>query len=117
MIHLNNANEIYFIDVKSGKISQEAPEQGGHFRILADNQEYNELKAIADRMYHDELKTYVRSHIPFIDYDTAEKNDEYDNQLIKLYGKIYELGDEETRNHIESMNILSKSRLNDKKDF
>ena len=107
----------YFIDIKSGDILEEEPQAGGHFRILATDEEYNDLNQIALRMYDDELKTYERSHVPFVDYDFAEKNPAYDRKLILLYEKIHELGDEKAREHIESMDILGRKELNEKEDF
>ncbi|MGN1401951.1 MAG: hydrolase [Bacillus sp. (in: firmicutes)] len=108
---------LYYVDIKSGDISEEEPGHGGGFRIFADEEEYKELQHIALRMYNDELKTYVRSHVPFVDYNFKEKNGEYDRQLIKLYEKIYMLGDHETKRHIEKMDILNKEQLNDRSDF
>ncbi len=100
------------MDIQSGKISIDAPEQGGHFCIQASEKEYAELKAIADQLYQDDMKTYVRSHIPFLEYHHDKENDQYDAKLIELYQKLYELGDEATRRHIASMDILGHYSLN-----
>ncbi len=108
---------IYYVDIKSGDISQEEPKQGGHFRIFANDKEMEELIGVTKKMYSKELNTYARSHVPFVDYDTAEQNDQYDRQLIALYEVLYRFGDTETKDHIEGMNILGKERLNEQEDF
>lgn len=113
MIHLEHGTHIYYMDIQSGKISVDPLEEGGHFIIEANDSEYEELKTIANELYANDMKTYVRSHIPFLEYHFDKENDLYDQTLIKLYQKLYELGNEETKHHIKSMNILGKKELNE----
>lgn len=109
---MDENTNVYYVDVQGGKISVDSPEQGGHFVIHATDEQYEDVKQIANELYNNDMKTYVRAHIPFLEYHYDEANDLYDQTLIHLYEKLHELGDEETRSHIESMNILGKHELN-----
>ncbi|WP_052343864.1 hypothetical protein [Bacillus massiliigorillae] len=109
---MDKDENVYYVDVQSGRISVNTPEQGGHFVIHATNEQYEEINQIVNELYHHDVQTYIRSHIPFLEYHHDKANDQYDHSLIQLYEKLYELGDEGTRNYIESMNILGSHELN-----
>ncbi|MFK2825650.1 hydrolase [Bacillus sp. B190/17] len=113
---MNEVKRAYAVDPAAKEILP-ADEGKGHFIIQATAQEAAFIKKIFEESYSAEIDTYVRSHIPYLDYSHDKENDRYDQSLIVLYSLIHKLGDEKTKRHIASMGILNKHRLNDEKDF
>ncbi|MFS0784363.1 hydrolase [Bacillus sp. 1P06AnD] len=114
---MDDEKTIYYISIQSGEISEQAGEADSQFCIVATQKEYQDLQLLSNQLYESDVKTYGRSQIPFLEYHHDPQNDEYDHRLIKLYSKIYELGDEETKSHIGAMGILEKTSLNNEDTF
>ncbi|HEY9577981.1 MAG TPA: hydrolase [Pseudobacillus sp.] len=113
---MEEVKRIYYVDPASKEVLPTA-EGEGNFRIEATDQEAAFIKRVFEEEYNAEIETFVRAHVPYLDYSYKEKNDHYDRALIAIYGLIYKFGDEEARRHIDGMGILDKYRLNEKKDF
>ncbi|HEY2422287.1 MAG TPA: hydrolase [Neobacillus sp.] len=98
----------YYIDVGTGEISQSATSSTWSFKIQANDDEIIELRELFDQNYSTEWQGFFRAHVPYVQYHYDRENDAYDNTIQQVYGMIHKLGDEEAKNHIESMNILPK---------
>lgn len=106
----------YYVDPASKEVLP-TPEGEGHFKIEATEEEAHYIKRVFAENYSAEVETFVRAHVPYLDYSYDKENDHYDQALLAAYGLIYKFGDEEAKRHIEEMGILDKYRLNEYKDF
>ncbi|MBM7648322.1 hypothetical protein JOC78_001264 [Bacillus ectoiniformans] len=106
----------YYVDPGSKEVLPNT-EGEGHFRIMATEQEAAHIRSAFNKEYNAELETFVRAHVPFLDYSNDKADDHYDRELITVYALIYKFGDAEARRHIDEMGILGKYKLNDLKDF
>ncbi|MBS4200098.1 hydrolase [Bacillus sp. FJAT-49732] len=77
------------------------------FKIQATDDEITRLRQIFDSSQDNSVDDFLRAHIPFVEYHNDSTNDIHDENLINVYEMIHQLGDEEARNHIESMGILN----------
>ncbi|PLT30569.1 hydrolase [Peribacillus deserti] len=103
---METTKQTYFVDISSGEIL-EAPIDGSpNFRIFANEEDLAELQMWFTQNYDDDMKTFVRSHIPYVEPHIASQNDKYESSLKHIYSIIYRLGDEEARSFIEQQKIL-----------
>ncbi|MCF3943488.1 hydrolase [Oceanobacillus alkalisoli] len=100
--------EKYYVNIAEGGISQETEATNATFGIYADNGEIGKLREKMTNMDDANNGSYIRAHSPFFPQDESPENARYDNNLKDLYALLYELGDEETKAHIESIGILNE---------
>lgn len=103
---MNQAKKTYYITVGTGEISQSSTDSAWNFKIEATDDEITILREYFDQNYSTEWKNFFRAHVPFLEYHHDKENDAYDETVIKVYQMIYELGDQEAKDHIHSMGIL-----------
>lgn len=103
---MDEQKKTYYIDVGSGEISQSATSSTWSYKIQANDEEITQLRELFDQNYSTEWKNFYRAHVPYLEYHYDRENDAYDSTIQQVYGMLYKLGDEEAKNHIESMNIL-----------
>jgi hypothetical protein len=103
---MDEQQKTYYIDVGSGEISQSATSSTWSYKIQANDEEITKLRELFDQNYSTEWKNFYRAHVPYLEYHYDRENDAYDSTIQQVYGMLYKLGDEEAKNHIESMNIL-----------
>ena len=96
----------YYINVGSGEISQSPTASTWNYKIEATNEEITELRDLFNQNYSTEWKNFFRAHTPYVQYHYDRENDDYDKTEEKIFSMLYQLGDQEVKNHIESMNIL-----------
>jgi hypothetical protein len=96
----------YYITVGTQEISQIKPESPYEFEIEATDEEVRQLREIFDEAYAADFMSFFRAHVPYVQYHEDKPNDIYDNDLLQAYRLIHEFGTSETKEHIESMNIL-----------
>ncbi|MDR7000470.1 hydrolase [Neobacillus niacini] len=106
---MDEQKKTYYIDVGTGHITQSARSSTWSYKIQATDEEISQLRGLFDQNYATEWDNFIRAHIPYVEYHHDRENDHYDSTIQQVYGMIYKLGDEEARNHIETMNILPKS--------
>lgn len=100
----------YYIDIENKVIHQTPEAAEWHFKIFAPEEEAAKISDELRKNHNADLKTYVRSHIPFLEYHHDPQNDEYDEAIENVYKMIYQYGDEEAKEHIERMGILSEEK-------
>nr|WP_180954691.1 hydrolase [Bacillus sp. V5-8f] len=103
----------YYIYVANGQISRDGESSPWNFKIEATDEEIIKLREYFNQNADTEIENFFRAHVPYIQYHYDRENDEYDKTIQKIYGMIYELGDDEAKNHIESMGILQEKPTTD----
>ncbi len=96
----------YYVSIQAMKIMEHKGDAAYEFEIIASPEEVEALKEIITHMANADHASYWIGHIPYIPYHLDKENDQYDRSLIDAYQMIYDLGTDETKNHITSMNIL-----------
>ncbi len=96
----------YYISVAEGGISQVKTANTYSFAIQANDDEIVQLREIFDAAYVEDVRTFWRAHIPFLEYHHDHSNDKYDERLQRAYKMIYDLGDNKTKELIAQMGII-----------
>lgn len=103
---MNGEKNTYYIEIGSGEISRSKTSSTWNYKIQATDEEITKLRQIFDDNYTTEWVNFFRAHVPFLEYHHDQSNDEYDANMKKVYAMIYQLGDEEAREHIRSTGII-----------
>ncbi|APH03985.1 hydrolase [Bacillus weihaiensis] len=98
----------YYISMGSGEISQLSTVSSWNYKIEATEEEIIQLREYFDQVYSSDVQGFLRSHTPYVQYHYDRENDAIDDTNIKIYRMIYELGDEEAKNHIQTHQLMSK---------
>ncbi len=101
-----NEKKTYYIEIASGSISQSATDSPWNFKIEATDEEIRQLREHFDENASAGMGNFIRAHIPFREYHNDPENDLQDEKLKAVYQLIHELGDDEAKQHIESMGFL-----------
>ncbi|WP_183185664.1 hydrolase [Anoxybacteroides voinovskiense] len=91
-----------------GEISQVKTASPWDFQIEATDEEIIQLREYFDQNYSTDIQNFFRAHVPYIQYHYDRENDAYDETLKKIYQLIYQLGNEEAKQHIRSMGVISE---------
>lgn len=105
---MEQPKKTYYVDISSGEISQSSSASSWNFKIEANDEEITQLREEFTYNYDMGVRNFIRAHIPFDEYHNDKENHAQDNSLIRIYEMLHQLGDQETKNHIESMGILPK---------
>jgi hypothetical protein len=103
---MEEQKKTYYISVGSGEISQSATSSPWNFKIEASDEEITQLREYFDQNYSNEWQNFFRAHVPYVQYHYDRENDAYDETMKNVYAMIYQLGDEEAKQHIRKMRIL-----------
>ncbi len=90
----------FYVNVETGEISELKAGNNAQFTIHANPEEIKALRTCFEDKDHADFGTFWRSHIPFKEYHHDEDNDAVDSAMLRAYKLIYQLGDEEAREHI-----------------
>jgi hypothetical protein len=101
----------YYVEIGSGEISQTKYQNNHSFTIQATPEEVTMLRAKLNNMDGAALSSFWRAHVPIMPYHNDKANDRYDAGLVDVYEMLYDLGDDTTRNHIESIGILGDNHI------
>lgn len=96
----------YYVSVQSKNILENQGDTPYEFEIEASPNEVEELKLIFEKMGNADHSAYWRTHIPGVPYHHDRDNDVYDSHMKEAYQLIYNVGTQETKDHISSMNII-----------
>ncbi|MDQ0343413.1 hypothetical protein J2S14_002228 [Lederbergia wuyishanensis] len=97
----------YYISVGAGEIMSVPNASPWEFKIQATDDEITRLRMYFDNNQENSMYDFLRAHVPYVEYHNDSTNDIHDENLIKVYEMVHQLGDEEARNHIKSMGILN----------
>jgi hypothetical protein len=106
---MEQQKKAYYIEPGTGEISQSATSSTWSYKIYATDEEIIELRELFDQNYATEWQNFFRAHVPYVQYHYDRENDAYDQTIAKVYEMLYNLGDEEAKNHIKTMNILPEN--------
>ncbi|WP_430784641.1 hydrolase [Virgibacillus flavescens] len=101
----------YYVNMGAQEISQIKYGNNEEFIIYATDEEVILLRDKLNDMYDANTRAFFRAHVPIMAYHNDKSNDDYDIGLTGAYQMVYHLGDEETKNHIETMGVLSDRHL------
>lgn len=99
----------YYVTVGSGEIVQDPTVTSFEFEIEATDDELNKLQELFEDTAEAELSTARRAMTPYVEYSFDKENDLYDFKLREIYQMLHALGSQRTREHIESMHVLSSA--------
>ncbi|WP_102028494.1 hydrolase [Salirhabdus sp. Marseille-P4669] len=102
----NTGKERFYVSIGTQEISRLKAQNNDDFVIYANPHEIIELRELFDEMYDADNLTFLRAHVPIMEYHNDASNDQFDQGMINVFQKLYDLGDEKTRSHIKSMGIL-----------
>ncbi|WP_239615169.1 hypothetical protein [Cohnella mopanensis] len=95
----------YYVSVGAGQVLEDKEAAAFEFAIHANEAELDKLQELFEEIQdadEDEALSFKGS--PTI--SDSPENDTYDALLQEVYRMLHELGTSETRQHIETMNIL-----------
>lgn len=101
----------FYINLGSLEISQTKYDNNDEFIIYATEDEVRTLRGKLDGMYDSDIRTFFRAHVPIMPYHNDKSNDDYDGGITEAFQMIYDLGDKETKKHIEEMGVLSDNHM------
>ncbi|GMB09876.1 hypothetical protein EDD69_11562 [Thermolongibacillus altinsuensis] len=96
----------YYISVAPGEISQVKTASPWDFKIEATDEEIIQLREYFDQMHSSDVQAFFRAHVPYIQHHYDRPSDGYDEMMKKAYALIYKLGDEEAKQHIQTLGIV-----------
>lgn len=103
----------YYISIGSGEISQVKSGSTWEYKIEATDEEVRQLRNLFELNYSNEIETFLRAHVPFVEYHNDSSNDKYDSNMLQIYQIINQLGDQEAKDFIQSEGILDTLRTID----
>jgi hypothetical protein len=104
---MSEIKNTYYIQMATGEISRSSTDSPWNFKIEATDEEITEMREIFDNNHSTDWQGFYRAHVPYVQYHYDRENDDYDDNLRKAYKMIHELGDDDAKQHIESMGILN----------
>ncbi|MRX72394.1 hydrolase [Bacillus lacus] len=99
----------YYVSVGSREISQFSNVSPWDFKIIATDEEITKLREYFDQEYSSDWQGFWRAHVPYLEYHDDPQNDAVDSTNLLIYQMIYDLGDEEAKNHIRSLGLLKEN--------
>lgn len=96
----------YYVNIATQVISQIQSDENNNFIIFATGEEVFQLRQMLTEMHDADMGAFWRAHVPYVSYHNDQPNDQYDEGLVAAFQMIHDLGDEKTKEHIESMGIL-----------
>lgn len=107
-----NDKKHYYVSV-SGKSVETEPSRTEQLQVMATESEINHLQSLLDSEKHNDDYTAQRAPIPYKSADHDPATDQFNDNLIEVYRAIYQLGTEETKQHIRSLNIIQELKKTD----
>lgn len=101
----------YYVNLGSGEISQIPYENNQKYTIQATADDIKLLRIAFDRMDQANRGAYARAHIPILAYHNDRPNDDYDRELTEVFQMLYDLGDQQTKDHIKESGVLADNHL------
>lgn len=96
----------YFVNMQSKEISETKYGNSNYYTIFARAEEVDQLRRLMDNMSDADQASFIRAHVPFVPYHIDDATDTYDQYYKEAMKFIYQYGNHEARDHIESMGIL-----------
>ncbi|SFD74142.1 hypothetical protein SAMN05216378_1220 [Paenibacillus catalpae] len=101
-----------YVSVSNKSLDTEAS-MNEQLEVRGTEKELEKLRQMLEHLQHDDEVTQFRAPIPYKSADHDKATDQFNEDLLKLYQVIYNLGTVETKAHIHNMNILNKLKDTD----
>lgn len=99
----------YYLNIANGSIVDEnTADTNANFAFYADEGDLNQVREKLENMDGASRGSYLRAHIPYYPEMDTPENAKYDKNLKELYSLLYKLGDEQAKEHIQSLDIIDK---------
>lgn len=98
----------YFVTIATGDIRKESlPQNDIEYEVNATFDEIKEIEMLFTEKDKDaqEAAKYLGKK-PFDEFGADSERYDYEDHLVKIYRKLYEVGTEETRNKIKELNLF-----------
>ncbi|WP_018934089.1 hypothetical protein [Gracilibacillus lacisalsi] len=102
----------YYVNIASQEISQIPYGNNAEYTIQATDEEVFLLREKFNEIHEDDIGTFVRAHIPFVQYHQDPENDDYDTDLQNVMQMIYQLATPETKQAMDESGISPKNENN-----
>ncbi|TVY10379.1 hypothetical protein [Paenibacillus cremeus] len=99
----------YYVSVQSRTIMENQGDAAYELEIDATPEQIDRLRDLFDEKEDYEQDSFIRAHAPGIPYHHDAPNDGYDASLQTIYETLHDLGTKETKDHIESMQVLNRN--------
>ncbi|BBI32441.1 hypothetical protein [Cohnella abietis] len=101
----DSEKKTYYVSVGAGQVLEDKEAAAFELSIYANEAELDKLKELFEETQDaDEDEAFHFSGLPTV--SDSPENDTYDALISDIYRMIYELGTDETKRHIETMDIL-----------
>lgn len=105
----------YYVSVSHNLIERERHESTP-FEVMVDDEELVQLKDLMKVLEDDDAYTLQRAPVPYKSADHDEATAQFSDGMTLLYTFLYDHGTSDTRQSIESMNVLSRLQDTDYED-
>lgn len=103
---MEDERKTYYVSVGAGQVLEDREAAPFEFEIRANEEELNKLQEMFEETSSAEEASVFHFVRPITTKGDEDYNAVYVAQLRDIYRLLHRLGTEETRRHIESMNIL-----------
>ncbi len=97
----------YYVSIANGEISQVETASPWDYKIEATDDEIIQLREYFEQIYSSDWQGFFRAHVPYVQYHHDPQNDAVDETMKQVYKMLYELGDEDAREHIKSIGLIT----------
>ncbi|WP_170008005.1 hydrolase [Bacillus fonticola] len=107
---LENEKKTYYINLGNGEISRSGTSSEWNFTVEATDDEIVKLRECFDSMHSSNWQSFLRAHVPYVQYHYDRENDAYDRTLMEVYQMVHELGDDSAKQWVEQSGMLNPHR-------
>jgi transcriptional/translational regulatory protein YebC/TACO1 len=99
----------YYVAVGAGQVLADPHAAAFEFEIRANREELNKLQEMFEETADEDESAMIRFGPENVTVSEVERSAVYDSQIHDIYKLLHQLGTEDTKRHIESIDILKKS--------
>lgn len=97
----------YFVTIDTENIRETSVPEGIEYEVFATQDEISEIRELFNEKEKSSKNAVKYLAKPFNEWGADNERRKYDDHLITLYQRIYELGTEETKANIKELGIFS----------
>ncbi|GAA3403920.1 hydrolase [Paenibacillus hodogayensis] len=105
---MENDKRTYYVSVQAGSIMENKGDTAFEFEISATEDDVADLQERFDMLSDLDNSSAFRAILPAVPYHQDSALDGYDYTLTDIYRKLYDLGNEETRQTIAGMDAIGE---------
>lgn len=97
----------YYVSVQAGQILEDPQAAAYELEIIMNEEEHEKLRELFDELSSmDEAEMFHFAQSPFGSASDEQINVGYDGLIQRIYKRLYDLGTDTTKSHIESMQLF-----------